>query len=118
MLLKITKLERNPKINTLNELKDKLLDLNPRSRKIRFNISKWLAWDLTELTSENEGNLVNIFYLSILKLVINEKDDKKIFSFDLQVFFKKLNPEKSLNLQQKITCLQKKKLIYLSRERL
>lgn len=108
--MKITKLERNPKINILNELKDKLLDLNPRSRKIRFNISKWLAWDLTELTSENEGNLVNIFYLSILKLVINKKDDKKIFSFDLQEFFKKLNPEKSLNLQQKITCLQKKNL--------
>ena len=108
--MKITKLEGNPKINTLNKLKDKLLDLNPRSRKIRFNISKWLAWDLTELTSKNERDLVNIFYLSILKLVINEKEDKKVFFFDLERIFKKLSPEKSLTLQQKITCLQKKNL--------
>jgi hypothetical protein len=41
--MEVAQLEEKPEIFRLNKLKDKLLDLSPRSRKIRFSISKWLS---------------------------------------------------------------------------
>ena len=73
--------ENNSEIIHLNKLKDKLLDLSSRSRKIRFTISKWLTWDLSELLTSNKPELVNNFLSSLLDLVVKkgENEDKFIF---------------------------------------
>lgn len=98
------------KLTTLNNLKDKLLDLSSRSRKIRFNITKRLTWDLTELLNKSAPNLAKNFWLSVLNLVIGSKKIKENFSLDLEQFFQPLTIEDSRKFQEQIIFLLKKNL--------
>ncbi|CAI2162676.1 6819_t:CDS:2 [Funneliformis geosporum] len=102
---------KSSKLLGLTKLKDKLLNLNPLyNRKIRFYISERLTWDLTELLSENDPKSVARFLSSGLSFLINNQENKKIFSLYLESFFKPLALEDITKIQKKVYHLQKKNL--------
>lgn len=102
----ISQSEGKSEISKLNKLKDKLLDLSSRSRKIKFSLTKWLSWDLTELTSKNDSKFTDRFFSSTLNLLVSQEKP----ALDLERLLKPLSFEDISKFQRKILCLQKKNL--------
>lgn len=102
---------KKTKLLGLSKLKDKLLNLNPRyNRKIRFYTSERLAWDLTELLTNDNPKSVSNFSSSVLNLLINFGGGKENLSLNLEPFFYPLTSEAISKFQKKVVHLQRKNL--------